>query len=57
MNQDQVKQKLLQLEKVDVDFTVTFSGKRSRKVDGLYYPDRMEMIIHNKNILILPSFG
>ena len=49
MNQDQVKQKLLQLENVGVDFTVTFSGKRSRKVDGLYYPDRMEMIIHNKN--------
>ena len=49
MNQDQVKQKLLQLEKTDVDFTVTFSGKRSKKVDGLYYPDRREMIIHNHN--------
>ncbi|MCL2154212.1 MAG: hypothetical protein FWH53_00970 [Leptospirales bacterium] len=49
MNQDQVKQKLLQLEKVDVDFTVIFSGKRSKKVDGLYYPDRREMIIHNHN--------
>ncbi|MCL2154075.1 MAG: hypothetical protein FWH53_00265 [Leptospirales bacterium] len=51
MNQDQVKEKLLQLEKVDVDFTVTFSGKRSRKVDGLYYPDRREMIIHNHNFV------
>ncbi|MCL1865092.1 MAG: hypothetical protein FWF73_04700 [Spirochaetes bacterium] len=51
MNQEQVKQKLLQLEKVDVDFTVTFSGKRSKKVDGLYYPDRREMIIHNRNFV------
>jgi len=51
MNQDQVKHKLLQLEKINVDFTVTFSGKRSKKVDGLYYPDRQEMIIHNKNFV------
>jgi excinuclease UvrABC ATPase subunit len=51
MNQDQVKQKLLQLEKSDADFIVTFSGKKSKKVDGLYYPDRREMIIHNHNFV------
>lgn len=49
MNQDQVKLKLLELENTEVDFTVTFSGKNSKKVDGLYYPDRKEIIIHNKN--------
>lgn len=49
MNQDQVKERLLQLEQVKTDFIVTFSGKSSKKVDGLYYPDRREIIIHNQN--------
>jgi len=49
MNQDQVKDRLLQLEQVKTDFMVTFSGKSSKKVDGLYYPDKCEIIIHNQN--------
>lgn len=49
MNQDQVKGKLLQLDNEVEDFSVIFSGKRSRKVDGLYYPEKREIIIHNKN--------
>jgi hypothetical protein len=49
MNQDQVKQKLLDLDGETGDFSVIFTGKKSRKVDGLYYPDRKEIIIHNKN--------
>ncbi len=49
MNQDQVKQRLLQLDDDAGDFSVIFTGKKSRKVDGLYYPDRREIIIHNKN--------
>ena len=49
MNQEQVKDKLLQIETVREDFTVTFSGKHSNKVNGLYYPDRKEIILHNKN--------
>jgi hypothetical protein len=49
MNQDQVKDKLLQLDRNAGDFAVIFSGKASKKVDGLYYPDRREIIIHNKN--------
>lgn len=49
MNQDQVKDRLLKLEPVKIDFTVTFSGKNSKKVDGLYYPDRHEIILHNGN--------
>jgi hypothetical protein len=51
MNQQQVKDKLLQLENVKEDFTVIFSGKRSSKVNGLYYPDRKEIILHNKNFI------
>lgn len=49
MNQDQIKEMLLLLDPDAGDFTVTFTGKSSRKVDGLYYPDRKEIIIHNKN--------
>ena len=49
MNQEQVTARLLELEK-DVElFTVTFSGKKSKKVDGLYKPEKKEIILHNKN--------
>lgn len=49
MNQDQVKELLLALDRDVPGFSVIFSGKKSNKVDGLYYPDRQEIIIHNKN--------
>ena len=49
MNQDQVKKKLLAIEDAALDFTVIFSGKRSKRVNGLYKPDTREIIIHNKN--------
>lgn len=50
MNQDQVKEKL-QLLKSDVPpFTVVFTGKKSKRVDGLYKPESREILIHNKNM-------
>jgi hypothetical protein len=49
MNQDQIKQKLLELRKDVPEFTLIFSGKKSKKVDGLYKPETNEIIIHNKN--------
>jgi len=49
MNQDQVKEKLLQIDSEVAEFTLTFSGKTSKKVDGLYHPEKQEIIIHNKN--------
>ena len=49
MNQDQVKEILLQLNEDVEEFSVIFSGKESRKVNGLYHPDSREIIIHNKN--------
>jgi hypothetical protein len=49
MNQEQVKEKLLILEEVP-DFDVIFSGKESKRVDGLYKPELREIIIHNKNM-------
>ena len=49
MTQDQVKEKLLAIEDAPQEFTVIFSGKKSRKVNGLYKPDSREIIIHNRN--------
>lgn len=49
MNQQDVKDYLLKLESDVADFSVVFSGKSSKKVNGLYKPDSMEILIHNKN--------
>jgi len=49
MNQDQVKQQLLAIEDAPLDFSVIFSGKQSKKVNGLYKPESREIIIHNRN--------
>ena len=49
MNNDQIKELLLSLEDTDKDFSVTQSGKESKKVNGLYKPATFEIIIHNKN--------
>ena len=49
MNQDQVKQLLLELDNSVPDFNVVFTGKESKRVDGLYKPEKKEILIHNKN--------
>ena len=49
MNQAQVKNILLQIEDTSLDFSLVFSGKASRKVNGLYKPETREIILHNKN--------
>ncbi|QQO09416.1 hypothetical protein [Breznakiella homolactica] len=49
MNQDQVKEILLSIEDASLDFTLVFSGKQSKKVNGLYKPEPREIIIHNRN--------
>ena len=49
MNQDQVKEILLSLNEDVEEFLLIFSGKSSKKVNGLYVPDSREIIIHNKN--------
>ncbi len=46
---EQIKKILLSLRKSSQDFAVIMSGKKSRKVHGLYKPDTREIIIHNKN--------
>lgn len=51
MNTDQIKQKLLQIQDTDEYFEVVLSGKKSRKVNGLYKSDTREIVLHNKNFL------
>jgi hypothetical protein len=49
MNQDNIKESLLGIADTAMDFSVVFSGKKSRKVNGLYKPDTREIVIHNRN--------
>jgi len=49
VNQDKVKQKLLAIEDAPLEFSLIFSGKKSKKVNGLYKPASREIIIHNRN--------
>jgi len=49
MNQDKVKEKLLAIEDAPLEFSLVFSGKKSKKVNGLYKPQTREIIIHNRN--------
>ncbi|MFA6504454.1 MAG: hypothetical protein WCT14_00055 [Treponemataceae bacterium] len=49
MNQDRVKELLLSIEDVPLEFSVVFTGKKSKKVNGLYKPDTREILIHNHN--------
>lgn len=49
MNQDQIKELLLSIEEATLEFSVTFTGKKSKKVNGLYKPDTHEILLHNKN--------
>jgi len=49
MNQDQIKEKLLQLEQPISDFSVVLSGKSSAKVNGLYKIQSREIVLHNRN--------
>lgn len=49
MTNEEIKKILLSLEKADIDFSVTQTGKASKKVNGLYTPAMFEIFLHNKN--------
>lgn len=51
MNQDQIKDLLLSIEETSLEFSVTLTGKKSKKVNGLYKPDTHEILLHNKNFV------
>jgi len=49
MNAEQVKEILNKIHNSKYDYTVIFSGKCSKLINGLYKPADREIIIHNKN--------
>lgn len=49
MTNDEIKKILLDIADTKIDFTVTMTGKKSKKVNGLYYPATHEILLHNKN--------
>jgi len=49
IDKQEVKQKLLAIEDAPLEFTLIYSGKKSKKVNGLYKPASREIIIHNRN--------
>ncbi|GMO44436.1 MAG: hypothetical protein Ta2B_25290 [Termitinemataceae bacterium] len=49
MNQEKVKNILLSIQDAPLEFSLLFSGKKSKKVHGLYKSLTKEIIIHNRN--------
>jgi IS1 family transposase len=51
VNQEAVYEKLLRLWKCKEKFSVVFSGKGRRRINGLYSHSRKEILIHNLNFI------
>ncbi|MCQ2590106.1 MAG: hypothetical protein MJ179_06745 [Treponema sp.] len=49
MDNEKIKSLLLEIENTEIDFTVTQTGKESKRVNGFYKPDTHEIFLHNKN--------
>jgi len=49
MNQDTVREILEAIEAPPAAFSLVFSGKTNKKVNGLYKPATAEIVIHNRN--------
>jgi hypothetical protein len=49
MNQDKVREILEAIELPPAPFSLVFSGKTNKKVNGLYKPAKAEIVIHNSN--------
>jgi len=49
MDNEKIKGILLDIQNTELDFTVTLTGKASKKVNGLYKPETREILLHNKN--------
>ncbi len=49
MNQDRVKEILLDIKDTSLEFSLIFTGKESKRVNGLYKPETYEILLHNKN--------
>ncbi|MCQ2575611.1 MAG: hypothetical protein MJ162_02635 [Treponema sp.] len=50
MTNERIKEILLDIEQTEIDFTVTQTGKESKRVNGFYKPDTHEIFLHNQNL-------
>jgi hypothetical protein len=51
MNPDTVKETLQSVHESPKEYTVLFSGKKSKRVNGFYKPRTKEIVVHNKNVV------
>ncbi len=49
MDNEKIKDMLLDIQECKLEFSVVQSGKESKRVNGLYKPDTREIVLHNKN--------
>jgi hypothetical protein len=49
MNNESIKEMLLNIQESELEFSVILTGKDSKRVNGLYKPDTREILLHNKN--------
>ena len=49
MNNERIKEILLDISPCEIDFTVIQTGKESKRVNGFYKPDTHEIFLHNLN--------
>ncbi len=49
MDNETIKQNLLEIQPSELDFSVIMTGKESIRVNGLYNPETREILLHNKN--------
>ncbi len=49
MDNEKIKEILLDIAPTELEFTVTQTGRQSGRVNGLYKPDTHEILLHNKN--------
>lgn len=49
MDNASIKEMLLDIQESELEFTVTMTGKESKRVNGLYKPETREILLHNKN--------
>jgi len=49
MDNEKIKEMLLDIEESRLEFSVVMTGKESKRVNGLYKPETREILLHNKN--------
>ncbi len=49
MDNEKIKELLLNIQESELEFSVLMTGKESKRVNGLYKPETREILLHNKN--------